>query len=448
MYKLPGAILPAIPFPFPVPPPVLGTGRVMVSIDVGWLPYVIGACKVLTANSTYDPPTVADVVNAVKAAYDLLADLEDGYFRNPCPSLSGSVGASGDEVQMIRQNPTNPCLLETSIDGVNWCVFADFSKCVSTAGPGSGQPQPQPGGGCQTYDFLHRASDTTNLGVVVNTGDTLQLLSASGAGSDGTLDWYCSDGELFIGGACVGGQHTVGTDPLPTTNHMQLLWYINGVYYPVTSTLFTVPGSVTNKPVYLVNNDSSLGDNSGQYSVSVQVCNNQAASGSWCHYFDFTQSPQGFSSFAINDANGQPFTPAQWVSGQGWVAQNVMPPPSTTWEWYFGISRDMGSSQPGNGWIANVQGQMGIHQVTDFFDVGLDVSAAGDTFSGAVVALPQPASNSPYNESGTLAGSAARYLKVRYIQYSIVTPTTPAFVLSSLKLSGTGVNPFGSSNCP
>lgn len=418
----------------------------MVSIDVGWLPYVIGACKVLTANSTYDPPTAADVVNAVKAAYDLLADLEDGYFRNPCPSLSGSVGASGDEVQMIRQNPTNPCLLETSIDGVNWCVFADFSKCVSTAGPGSGQPQPQPGGGCSTYNFLHRASDTTYLGVNVNTGDTLQLISASGAGSDGTASWYCPDGQIFLAGACVGGQSTVSTDPAPTKYHMSLLWLIDGVYYPATGILFTVPSGVTNKSVYLVNNDSNLLDNSGQYSIGVQVCNNQAVGGVWCFEMDYHISPFGGSP-QIFQNNGACGTPTQawghWVSGTGLQGSTYQELDCATNGSLLDFVFDLGATKTiSSGTLGGSFGASGGNN-------SHSVSISNDpTFATGVTTLLFLAANNAgsYSENLTSSGTG-RY--VRVYQDNNPNPGTPGAnsIVTSLLLRGTGTNPFGTDNC-
>jgi hypothetical protein len=227
------------------------------------------------------------------------------------PPTFGGVD-EGNE-QLIRQNPDNPCLLETSINGTDWCVFADLSKCVPPGTqPGHGAPQPGPGGGQQCYHAQFNASNKWLLPTLVNAGDTLEITNATGAASDGTVVWFCPNGAVFQLGACFGSGSTSGGDPLPTAPHMTLVAQINGVYYNVYNTSLTVPGGVSAASVEFSVNDSSLSDNYGDLTFDVCVTNNQSAT--WTHTFDFTLSDGGFSILSVTTGVAAAYTP-----GVGWV---------------------------------------------------------------------------------------------------------------------------------
>jgi hypothetical protein len=200
--------------------------------------------------------------------------------RNNCKyPNSPSIGTDGDDL-MIRQNPDNPCLLESSIDGQTWCAFADISLCLPTTGQqGGGAPQP-PFGGCQTYHASMSSKDKYLVPTLVSSGDTLELTNFGGGWNDGTLlDWFCPDGTNFTLGICVPGTFTLDAgDPLPTDPHMSLIMEIDGVFYP-SGGILTVPAGVLNAQVTIQANDSSLNDNNGSISFDVAVCNNTAPAG-------------------------------------------------------------------------------------------------------------------------------------------------------------------------
>lgn len=223
-------------------------------------------------------------------------------------------GAGNMEYEsMIRQNPTNPCLIETSADGIHWCAFIDLSLCLA----GSGQPgpskQPPPSGGQECYTINFQASSLGNVPTVVNTGDVVTLQSAQGAGASNlSLDWQCVDGEAFFAGLCSGGGFYDAGDPLPTAKHGALIFKIAGVYYylAVGSSL-TVPAGVVNEPVFVQRNDALTGA-SGSYQVQVCVTNNKA--GTWCHSWDLKVNSGPLVPFVSPFAEQE----ANWVAGQGW----------------------------------------------------------------------------------------------------------------------------------
>ena len=216
---------------------------------------------------------------------------------------------------MIRQNPDNPCLLESSVDGITWCQWGDLSKCIAGGmQPGSGSPTPTPGGGSACYQAKLLASGKFFVPAAVNAGDVIELTGATGAGTDPTFDvakWRCPNGEQFFGGACVGFNVFDGADPLTAVSHMRLVMSIGGTFYDAMDGPVTVPGGVVNAPVVIQVNDSTLNDNSGDYTFQVCVTNNQAVA--WSHVLDFTLSPFGFHVLS----DGFFVNLGQWTAGQG-----------------------------------------------------------------------------------------------------------------------------------
>lgn len=254
----------------------------------------------------------------VAAVWDAIYDkLQAGL----CDSSSGlSAGADEGVEQMIRQNPTNPCLLETSINGTDWCAFADLSKCVPGGSqPGAGTPQPAPNGGQQCYHAAFTASNKWLLPTQVSAGDVLTITNAKGAASDGTVVWYCPSGALFQLGACFGSGNPSGGDPLNTSAHMMLIAKINGVYYPMYNTSLTIPGGVSAASVEFQVNDSSLTDNYGELTFDVCITNNQAAT--WTHTFDFTQTDGLFTTYTVAAGTAGVYSP-----GVGWINGDFQSP--------------------------------------------------------------------------------------------------------------------------
>jgi len=184
--------------------------------------------------------------------------------------------------------------------------------------PGGGTEQPEAGGGCVTYQGKVRASETWLLPTVVNTGDTIAFSAVDGAGSDGTLHWYCNDGQVFFAGLCAGQKSTSGSDPAPALSHMALVLKIGSTYYDISAGTITVPAGITNEVATLQVNDVSLSGNSGDYKFSVTVCNNQPAT--WSHVFDLTL--QNLLTI-FYDATYAAVPVGTWTPGTGYAAVSM-----------------------------------------------------------------------------------------------------------------------------
>jgi hypothetical protein len=152
---------------------------------------------------------------------------------------------------------------------------------------------------------------------IVNSGDVVELTDATGSGQDGTISpWKCPNGQTFFAGACDGIGGPSGSDPLPSVDHMKLIFNIDGTYYDAMSGPVTVPGGVANAQVTVQVNDSTLTDNSGSYNFNVCVTNN--AQGSFVHNFDFLVSPGPWK--IGGRPTGNPTGNTNWIPGQGFVS--------------------------------------------------------------------------------------------------------------------------------
>jgi len=233
----------------------------------------------------------------------------------PCPENPGFAGADGGGEELIRQNPDNPCEIQSSADGTHWCTFIDISLCVpGVSQPGDGSEQPTPGGGTACYHANMQGNSKWLLPTVVSTGDIIDVTGATGATNDGSnVFWWCPDGELFFAGACAGGGTNDGADPLPAELHMSLIGDIGGTFYPILAgSPFTVPGGVLNEQVIFQVNDSTLSDNSGSLAFDVCVTNNQA--GDWAHSWNFLVTQGPFVPIVPADT----FPRAVYTPGVGW----------------------------------------------------------------------------------------------------------------------------------
>lgn len=219
-----------------------------------------------------------------------------------------------DDMCVLRQNPSNMCQLQAQCADGSWVTVFDASLCVSNPAPGSGATQPAPGGGTASDCFTLNANTVLPLPWLVNSGDTITISKAQGAGNDGTnANWYCVDGSQYFLGACVGGGGTVSGDPAPTVNHMRLLIKLGSNYYDALAGTFTVPAGVTNLQPFIQVNDTTIADNPGQYTFCAAVVNNQAAPPkAWHALVDLTRT---FKPFTVQVFSGQPS--ANWVGGVG-----------------------------------------------------------------------------------------------------------------------------------
>lgn len=317
----PGAIVPFIPYPKPVPPPVLGTGMLTATFDQAWLPYILGCCKALTCNATFDPPDPGPALAAVKAAYDLLNQLSAATPVVDTSHVSGPCSDCGDCCMSVRWNG---CVLEQyDCTSQTWVPVPTIgAPCATNPAPGNGATQPPPGGGTSSNCFTAQADVTTPLPWRVNSGDTLDFTTILGAGSDDGLSWYCVDGQIYYLGACAGGGHTSSSDPLNTTKHMALLLKIGSNYYPLTSSVFTVPSGVSNVVPYVQVNAPTIANCRGSYNLCVTYTNNAAAPvvpGE--QTLDFTTNDHGF--YTLPDTGGS--RTAVWVPGAGWANSSDYP---------------------------------------------------------------------------------------------------------------------------
>lgn len=207
------------------------------------------------------------------------------------------------------------CLLQVQdcLTGEFVTIF-DASACIPNPAPGGGITPPPPAK-CQEYQIQFVAEALTVLPFLVNTGDTLTISSAKGAGTDGTPTWFCVDGEVFFGGACVGGAGFNSGDPVPTSPHMCAVVNIGSNYYPFYAGTFTVPSGVTNEQIYVGVNDSSLGDDHGAYTVDFNYCNNQTPpTTTWRAHINFALNSGGFSPIPLSVGAAGAFS-----AGTGWT---------------------------------------------------------------------------------------------------------------------------------
>lgn len=306
-------------FPAPVQPPQvdpdadpLGTIRVNCS----WLPYIIGACMQLTLQATWKG-TPDDIKLAQLRANNLLSlffPINTCGCGKDCTEQDG-IDCGGDCCMGCCIRFENG-VLQTLVCGV-WTDVPGQSPAGSGGQPGNGAPQPQPGGGQATYMACFDADNTWVLPTLVNSGDVINVTSTSGAWNDPDHDfnmWRCPNGEQFILGACLSGTAVfVGTDPLPTSNHMSLSAIINGTFYAILGGPFTVPPGITNAQVFFVANDSNRSNDQGNVCFTVQVQNNIASS--WCVSDDFTLSQWAWAPVVANAG----CLLGTWNNGTGWT---------------------------------------------------------------------------------------------------------------------------------
>lgn len=98
-------------------PGIFDSPYVCLRINILWLPHIMGALDVLTAWDAWQGDN--DGLSARDEIEKLFAAMKDG---GACLEFGESI--------MLRQNPTNLCLLEQSVDGGDtWTLAFDFSKC-------------------------------------------------------------------------------------------------------------------------------------------------------------------------------------------------------------------------------------------------------------------------------------------------------------------------------
>jgi hypothetical protein len=177
MPTVPGAILPALPFPFEIPVPETHPSdepTVQVCFNIDWLPYIMGALGALLADSTWNtsnPTTLDSVKNDVQDLLSLFAQAE------AC------------EVLVFRVNPSDPANWQYSTDGgTTWIDGPDTAANYTASFTADSDA---PGGYDITINDGTAATDIPLLtatdvnAIVKNPASLLANLITASAGADG-----------------------------------------------------------------------------------------------------------------------------------------------------------------------------------------------------------------------------------------------------------------------
>lgn len=316
----PGSFQQPVPLPAALPgePPL-----VTVCFNRDWLPYILGAFLQLTLSSTWLAASQADLDKALQRANDLILIFQEAL--PGCQTQNPGFAGSGDEF-MLRQNPDNPCQLQTSVDGINWCTWADLSLCTGQPQqPGKGATNP-PSGGCANFFGTVEFGSRWMLPNNVNTGDVIKVTNAVGTWAS-ALDLFiprCPDGNIFFEVGCISGTgHTEPGDPAPAINHDSLIAFDGTNYYDcgaasdgMTVTI-TIPAGISNANLFFFANTPDT-SGFGAVNFDVQYCNNQVAA--FTHTFDLTANPNGWTPLAFGGAAPS----GVWTAGQGFNTSDVV----------------------------------------------------------------------------------------------------------------------------
>lgn len=296
-------------------------------------------------------------------------------------------------------------------------------------------PVPQPGGHCQTYSTTMIGSDGYLVPGTLNAGDTIHVSNFSGATREGgALFWYGPQGLQFFNNAYLPNTtFTDPTDPVPTAPHQSLVLHLGGVYYELVSGTFTVPGGVTNQQGTIVLNTSTAGDLLGTVGFDVEVCNNQALS--WSHTFDFT-----INSF------GDLFT---------FPTHGYLNGPLGFWSPGVGYVNAYQTASDGKGFSGIL---MSLVQVIDYFEVRCDFTYVSGSYASVSTNYsfeynyyPGPTShnqvvlptvpNSPQIDPIPISSTNLEVQILAGLRDDGADPGG-SVVLTSIRISGTGTDPF------
>jgi len=232
----------------------------------------------------------------------------------PIPSIKGIAGLEVEDFMPLRID-CDCNVFVTCCDGTEKQILtSDQVKALLVQQPGVGSIQPPPNGGCQEYTFSFAAGQKWLLPVGVYSGDTVEVLSSDGVSNDGTLTgWFCPDGGEFFAGINTGIKITESGDPLNTKAHMSLIVDINGTFHDLEAGAVTVPGGIVAIQPVIQLNDSALGDNSGNITGVVKVCNNQIST--WHVHLDFAASNHSWLRQPQTHPTGK------WTPGLGWECE-------------------------------------------------------------------------------------------------------------------------------
>jgi len=198
---------------------------------------------------------------------------------------------------------------------------------------------------------------------------------------------------------------------MPAQYHMRLIGNAGG-WFDAYNTSYTIPNGTGSVDLFFQANDSDLSDNLGSIEFDVTICNYSA----WCYSFDFTTGDHGWINQFTNSG--------EYISGQG-----------------FRMYYDGSNAQ------SCVYRPMTSTVLTGFKTYWSALTGYPDQYNryragnGGVVIDSNWLAGSPHSWTG-LQGSTteANLINVSHsAHYSVL--------VTKIELRGTGVNPFGSSNC-
>jgi len=231
--------------------------------------------------------------------------------------------SQGCDVIQFRQ--PDDCNLEVSFDGGStWAIIYNALNCAIGAANGQiadgindgilgtgGQPGPvTPPAPSQCWNYHVKLDGNGRWLIPLPTGDgwTFTVANATGGAydPDGGPFWACPEGTEYILGACGGALVPIGTDPIPTANHMRLIAGVGSSFVDAYNTSYTIPPGTGVVNVVFQVNDSDLSNNAGSYEFDLEVCND-----TYHHIFDFSVNDGGW---IIRTDFGN----AQYIPGVEW----------------------------------------------------------------------------------------------------------------------------------
>lgn len=193
---------------------------------------------------------------------------------------------------MIRQKPSDPCIIQQSDDGgATWDDVVDISLCVDQVFPPdtnpAGRPQPgeQPGGGtpepdqCFTNVYTLDGNKRALLPYPISSGWKIQTIDYNGAWAPDEAigsNWFCPTGHQFFLGTCLNVTFDAdGTFPDPDGFKYELIvLFPDGTGKAIRPGVdVTVPTGMATGNYYLMMNDTDISNNQGSITAKVMVCN-------------------------------------------------------------------------------------------------------------------------------------------------------------------------------
>lgn len=427
------------PIPIPAHSPSV-PDLVTVCFNKDWLPVVLG-CLIQSTLATTWQGSQDDVNLALQEANDLILIFQKALpgCQTKNPAFSGAVPKL-----MFRQDPDNPCLLQSSADGVNWCTWADISKCQVNAQPGNKSPQPA-SGQCQNFHGTIHMTDAWLLPVPVNTGDQITVRNLYGSWSPTafTTIWDCPDGNLFFAGNCIDGTSSIDSGaPDPTAPLNGTVLFDGTNYYDVSAAagvdvpvVVTIAPGVTNAQLIVRANFHGGVDPAGEAQFDIQICNNVPAT--WTHTFDFTMNNGGF----VPQTGTGDIASGVWTPGTGWSSSDVTQPGPSTFRRIW--LRKTFASANIDTWSVNFNLTKGTYGVPGSdFGLLLGEPTIADTAIISQVASAMVSGNGQVAPSMT-AETAVTQFEIYLASSDAASGFDGACQINSITLTGHGPNPFG-----